>query len=112
MGHQHGAIKVASSVIIRFKDQPTAEAAYRADIFQQSKLNGQPGTILGNETGLGPNAVVGFDANAMVSYQAVWQKGPFNAYFLAQNLSREESYSAASAENSRMTNSKTQSSGQ
>lgn len=101
-GHEHGMVRVVSSIVVQFNDPTAAEAGYRADIFEQSKLSGGPGVATGPETGLGPNAVFA-DATTSKpsSVQAVWQKGAFNIFFTSQNLTIAESRAAASAEDQR-----------
>lgn len=102
-GHEHGGLRTISSTVIEFRDEATAEAAYRADIFEQSTREGQPGVIMGPDSGLGLNSLVAvIDAPTTTLHQAVWQKGPFNLFLMTQNLSRAEFESAAAAQDARI----------
>jgi len=97
--HVRGGSRVVSTVVVKFPETATAEAAYAADIFKQSALQDKPGlqVLVGSATGLSSNSIVGANeaANPAV-HQAVWQNGPFNVFLTGRNLTRPEFTSASS----------------
>lgn len=104
-GHVHAGSRIVSTVVAKFPDEATAQVAYAADVFGQSKLVGQQGLRVqsGNATKLGINSVVGANEAANPSvHQAVWQAGPFNVFFTSRNLTRPEFEQAITAENARL----------
>jgi hypothetical protein len=98
------ASRIVSTFVVRFRDAPAAEAAFRADIFKQSQLKNAQGlrVLIGQATGLGPYAAVGADESSVpTAHQAVWQKVSFIVLFNGRNLTRAEFEAATSAENRR-----------
>lgn len=104
-GPVHARSRVVSTVVVKFPDVATAEAAYAADIFQQSQLTSAAGrrVLSGPATKLGANSVTGAteDSDPTV-HQAVWQAGTYNVFFTARNLTRAEFEKATSTENDRL----------
>ena len=99
-----GASRVVSTVVVKFEDPEAAGAAYRADLFKQSALAGQPGlrVLVGSATGLSPNSVIGAAEETQPSvHRAIWQQGSFNIFFNSRNLTRAEFTAATSSENRR-----------
>lgn len=104
-GHLRGGSRVVTTVVVRFDEPATAEAAYRADIFKQSLLTSENGlrALSGPATKLGQNSATGADETANpTTHQAVWQNGAFNVFFASRNLTRAEFETAIVAENRRI----------
>lgn len=102
-GHDHGSFRRSvTSSVFQFEDEAAAEAAYSKDILQQSGLRDQPGAVVGADTGLGQNAVVLSNENAVPkAFTAVWQNGRFYLSLRIENLSRAEADAAAAAQHRR-----------
>ncbi len=105
----HSAAKhpfIAFSFVVRYKDQATAEAAYRSDIFGQStlKANRSYQATEGDATGLGPNSVVAITPNSSSALrQAIWQNRTVTVYFGSERIPLDNSKQIPENVNRRIT---------
>ena len=92
-GSDHDVMRLISSIVIRFPDVATAEAAFAKKIFGQDKVVGAEGFRVeqGDATGLGANSVIAIEGDTPTgAAQAVWQRGPFNVFLATRHLTRPE----------------------
>jgi len=94
------------SFVVRYKSPESADDAYKADIFGQSKLKEAPNyeVTSGAATGLGANSVVGLTPKASIPlHQAVWQNGSVTVYYGSENLPLDKSKQVTDSINRRIT---------
>ena len=97
--------KLAQNIVVRFKDEKSAQTAYKNGMGQvrPDQISNQPGLTRGNNTGLGANSMVYFSSlGGRMFYLAFWQNKTFTVLLATSNLPETDAKRATSDINGRI----------